>query len=391
MKTLTVIAQWFAGILLLTLLSACGIEDDPTPPTDGFTVTASASAGAGGTINPARQTISDGDTAEFTVSPDTNFIIDTVSGCGGDLSYNADDDTYNTGPITANCTVTATFTRVSATVTTSANTGGTITPANQTVTAGSTARFTIIPDSGFAIDRVEGCDGELSTDNKTYTTGPVTGDCSITAVFAEFAGASNPTLSFAPVKLLRFNWTDAPGATHYRLLENPDMSLGAGFTQVGDDIAPRVETYDHSVPLYARVNAQYILQSCVNEDCYDSAPVSVSGTLVDSIGYFKASNSGEGDVFGASVSLNATGDTLAVGTPGEDGIAGDPDNNGALSSGAVYVFTHEDGRWNQQAYLKADNAETGDVFGGSVSLNGAGDTLARKRFWRGQRRHRGQW
>jgi hypothetical protein len=56
--------------------------------------------------------------------------------------------------------------------------------------------------------------------------------------------------------------------------------------------------------------------------------------------YLKASNSGAGDTFGDSVSLS--GDTLAVGAPGEDsaaiGIDGDQANNNVSASGALYVF-----------------------------------------------------
>ena len=51
---------------------------------------------------------------------------------------------------------------------------------------------------------------------------------------------------------------------------------------------------------------------------------------------------GTGYLFGTSVSLNSTGDTLAVGAPGEDsaatGINGEENNAGAENSGAVYVF-----------------------------------------------------
>ena len=49
----------------------------------------------------------------------------------------------------------------------------------------------------------------------------------------------------------------------------------------------------------------------------------------------------------------------------------------AVGSGAAYVFTRDDGTtWNQQAYIKAGNAEAGDRFGYSVSLDDSGDTLA---------------
>ena len=89
----------------------------------------------------------------------------------------------------------------------------------------------------------------------------------------------------------------------------------------------------------------------------------------------KASNAETSDRFGSSVALD--GNTLIVGASGEDSIvqrviAGAPDetatDNGAIDSGAVYVFTRRNGVWTQQAYVKASNAEAGDGFGTSVAL-----------------------
>ncbi len=190
--------------------------------------------------------------------------------------------------------------------------------------------------------------------------------------------AAMPALSFEPVKVFRFTWTDVDKATHYKLLENPDGK--SGFVQVGEDIPQGSESVGHVVPLYARVNAQYILQSCNAAGCRDSAAVAVSGTLVGSIGYFKASNTGERDHFGWAVSLSADGNTLAVAAWGEGsnatGINGDQSDNSVRPSGAVYIFTRSEGTWFQQAYVKASNTGKSDVFGSSVSLSGDGDTLA---------------
>jgi hypothetical protein len=92
--------------------------------------------------------------------------------------------------------------------------------------------------------------------------------------------------------------------------------------------------------------------------------------------YLKASNPDISDNFGGSVSL--FGDTLAVGAIYEDsaatGVNGHQTNNSAGESGAVYVFSRSNGVWSQQAYLKASNTETEDLFGIDVSLSG--DILA---------------
>ncbi len=79
--------------------------------------------------------------------------------------------------------------------------------------------------------------------------------------------------------------------------------------------------------------------------------------------YLKASNTGQGDLFGRSVAID--GDTIVVGAPAEDGAG-----NAALGSGAAYVFTRSGATWSEQAYLKASNAENDDAFGGSVAISG---------------------
>jgi hypothetical protein len=191
------------------------------------------------------------------------------------------------------------------------------------------------------------------------------------------ATAAAPSLNF-DTKTFRFNWTDVADATTYRLLEDPDGS--SGFTQVGNDIPSGVQSYDHIVPLYARINARYILQSCNNNGCTDSNILNIGGSLVEAIGYFKASNAWTNSFFGTSVSLSADGNTLAVGAVYESsnssGVNSTPNDDGnANSSGAVYVFTRTAGNWAEQAYIKASNPGPSYYFGSSVSLSADGNTL----------------
>ncbi len=200
------------------------------------------------------------------------------------------------------------------------------------------------------------------------------------------ATAATPALAFTAVKTFRFSWTDASDARFYRLLENADGA--SGFTQIGDDIAQGTQTTDLVVPLYRRINAQYILQSCNAVGCTDSATVSISGNLATSIGYVKASNTDggwalwrkDGDQFGSSVSLSADGNTLAIGAFREDskatGMDGEQTDNSAGESGAVYVFTRTGITWHQQAYVKASNTGGYYFFGYSLSLSADGNTLA---------------
>ncbi|WP_052702324.1 FG-GAP repeat protein [Marinomonas sp. S3726] len=190
---------------------------------------------------------------------------------------------------------------------------------------------------------------------------------------------SSFTLGFSSIKSFDFSWQAQSGATHYKLLENKDSN--SGFIQVGTDISSNTLSYSHLVPLYSRINAQYILQSCNASECIDSDTLSVNNALTDSIGYVKASNTDNDDNFGKSLSLSGDGSTLAVGAYAENSsstdINGDQTDNTANNAGAVYIFDKSSsGDWTQHAYLKASNAEAGDFFGFSVSLTSDGNTLA---------------
>ncbi len=88
--------------------------------------------------------------------------------------------------------------------------------------------------------------------------------------------------------------------------------------------------------------------------------------------YIKASNTGAGDEFGRSIAL--AGNTLVVGARHEDGdatIVNGIDNNSSTDSGAAYVFYRNFiGLWSQSAYLKPQNANSGDWFGDWVAVSG---------------------
>ncbi len=135
-------------------------------------------AGEGGSISPATRTVNHGATTTFTVTPNTGYGIAAVTGCGGTLSGN----TYTTGSITGACTVSATFSLNSYTITGTAGSGGSISPASRTVNHGATTTFTVTPNTGYGIAAVTGCGGTLS--GNTYTTGAITGACTVNASFS---------------------------------------------------------------------------------------------------------------------------------------------------------------------------------------------------------------
>ncbi|MEY3450154.1 MAG: hypothetical protein RL749_1784, partial [Verrucomicrobiota bacterium] len=111
-----------------------------------------------------------------------------------------------------------------------------------------------------------------------------------------------------------------------------------------------------------------------------------AGTLVGTIGHgyygsgnLHVSNLGADDGFGASVALNAKGDRLAVGAPGDDGAFND-----IFNSGAVYLFGFSrpgfagaaQHKMIGKSYSINPDTEAGDAFGASVTLNAVGDRLA---------------
>lgn len=143
--------------------------------------TVTPNAGSGGALSPGTpQTVPDGNTIQFQVLADPGFSIDSVSGCGGSLVGT----TYTTAPITADCTVTASFTAITHVVTPAAGPHGTMTPSTpQTVPEGSTVVFTLTPDANYGIDVVSGCGGSMTAPTQ-FETAPVTADCTVSASFA---------------------------------------------------------------------------------------------------------------------------------------------------------------------------------------------------------------
>ncbi len=97
-----------------------------------------------------------------------------------------------------------------------------------------------------------------------------------------------------------------------------------------------------------------------------------TGSAWASQGYLKATNTGAGDWFGASVAISA--DTIVVGAPDEDSsartVGGDGTNDAAANAGAAYVFVRSGATWSPQAYLKASNGAAGWLFGGAVAIDG---------------------
>jgi hypothetical protein len=184
-----------------------------------------------------------------------------------------------------------------------------------------------------------------------------------------------PHLTLTPrsAKIFHFTWDLEPGVTTYRLHEKPDA---AGTYEPIASFGANENEYELEVFLPARISASYILEYCEGSNCKNSAPVFVSGTLREAIGYVKASNPGTNDEFGFSIALSEDGGTLAVGAPYE-GSDASGEGDALANAGAVYVYTRTaPGNWEFQKMLKASDADGGDQFGHDVALSANGDMLA---------------
>ena len=95
------------------------------------------------------------------------------------------------------------------------------------------------------------------------------------------------------------------------------------------------------------------------------------GTVWQQQAYLKSSNSDAGDSF---YQVAIAGDMIVVGAMQEDsnakGVNGNQDNNSAQAAGAAYVFARSNGKWSQQAYLKASNTNPNDNFGQRLAIFG---------------------
>jgi len=194
--------------------------------TNTFTVT--ASAGAGGSITPASVSVIEGASTVLAVIPNTGYSIASITptGCTGTLTAGS---TYTTGPITANCTVTASFSLNSYTVTATAGAGGGISPGNATVAYGTKTTFTVIPSAGYTASAT-GCGGALM--GNTYTTGAITANCAVMASFTLNSYTVTAT-SIAAGGITPASATVAYGAkTNFTVIPNPGFSI-AGVTASG--------------------------------------------------------------------------------------------------------------------------------------------------------------
>ncbi|HZX92407.1 MAG TPA: lamin tail domain-containing protein [Rudaea sp.] len=163
---------------------ACNGANGGQPATCSATLktwTVTPSASSNGAISPnSAQIIDNGAMTSFTLTPDAGFAVASASGCDGTLSGNV----YTTGPISIDCTVSATFGPASYRVTPVAGPHGTITPSTtQIVGYQAILTFAANPAPSYKTKSVSGCNATVK--NNKITTGPITADCSLTVSFGK--------------------------------------------------------------------------------------------------------------------------------------------------------------------------------------------------------------
>lgn len=195
------------------------------------------------------------------------------------------------------------------TVSTSAGSGGSISPSSASVESGKTTSFSVTASSGYSIDSVSGCGGSLS--GSTYTTGAITGNCTVSASFSQNNQAptanagtdqtvdeqTQVTLSGSGTDsdgtIASYQWSQTAGTSV--TLNNPN-SATASFTApttlavnpltfeltVTDDDG--ATTSDTVVVSITPVNAVPIVDAGENQSLVEGSEVSLNAAATDSDG-----------------------------------------------------------------------------------------------------------
>jgi hypothetical protein len=315
------VMQWMALMALGLLISACGGGGGgDNPLSDAKAITAYSLGGVAGTIDETVKTIS----VIMPYGTNVTALVATFTTTGASVSVSG---VLQTSGTTAND-----FTMPVVYIITAVN--GTTATYTVTVTVSGSAFLADLKLSGLSLDQT------FQPSQLSYT-----------ASAGFLATGANVTAA-----------TEDAGAT---------LTINGIATASGEVSAP--------VALATGNNLITVLVTAADGTTQKSYNVTVSREAVTGFAqraYAKASNTGGSDSFGYPVALS--GDTLAVGARQEDsnatGVNGNQADNGAVDSGAVYVFTRAGGVWSQQAYIKASNTEANDAFGSSVALSN--DTLA---------------
>ena len=147
-----------------------------------ITYSVTASTGTGGSISPSgTSTVNSGSSRSYSITPATGYFIADVKVDGVSVGAVV---SYSFASVTANHTITASFSIITYLVTATASTGGSITPSGiATVKSGLSQSYTIAPASGYTIADVK-VDGVSVGAVSTYVFSSIIGNHIIKASFA---------------------------------------------------------------------------------------------------------------------------------------------------------------------------------------------------------------
>ena len=336
------------------------------------TYTVSTSAGAGTTISPSSAQVSSGGSTSFTVTLSSGYDTLVVSGCGGSLVGN----TYTTGAITADCTVTAGATEITYTVSTSSGTGvASLSCNDSTVTYGGSTTCTASLATGYESLTLSGCSGTAG--GSPYSTGAIYADCTVSASASEIAytvSTSEGTgTSLSPSSAsVSYGATTSFTAGTTGGYTNLSVSGCFGGSLSGSTFTTGAITADCTVTSSASLSNQ--APSGVD----DAGSVSEDGTLVRDINLL--ANDTDPESNSLSVSAISGGNSYGTLTSQGNGVYRytlDNTNSTvqALSSSQtlseVYTYTVSDGSLTDTAQLTVtiNGADESGVGNGLVTLN----------------------
>jgi len=246
--------------------------------------TITASAGSNGSISPSGSvTVSAGASQTFAITPATGCKVSSVVIDGTSVGAV---NTYTFSDVTANHTISATFAMNTYTITPTAGTNGTISPAAPvTVNSGASQTFTITPATGYKVSSVV-VDGTSVGAVNTYQFSDVTANHTMSATFAvdpftitPTAGSNGTISPSAPVTVnygASQTFTIAPAAGYQVSSVVVDgTSVGAVTTYTFPNV-----TANHTISATFALNTYTITPTAgTNGTISPAAPVAVnSGT-----------------------------------------------------------------------------------------------------------------
>ncbi len=234
--------------------------------------TITASAGSNGSISPSGSvTVSSGASQTFAITPATGYKVSAVVIDGTSVGAV---NTYTFSDVTANHTISVTFALNTYTITPTAGTNGTISPAAPvTVNSGASQTLTITPATGYQVSSVL-VDGTSVGAVNTYTFSNVTASHTISATFTVDPFTITPTAGS--------NGTISPAApvtVNYGASQTFTITPASGY-QVSSVVVDGTSVGAVTTYTFSNVKANHTISATFNVDPFTITPTAGSnGTI----------------------------------------------------------------------------------------------------------------